>query len=180
MKCLSCMLLFLLQIAPTAPPPPDVPTEAGLYYLQNNTQWIRLEPAPRASKKTRGIGSYVDSGGFTGLATSIVFTGARATMRIEYARPTFFVRGPGFPRDAILVRLTERKDSRALSASTADATVGNKEGFRKEDIRKIGTAAHSKDLFSVTPEADLKSGEYLLVFGYVTNSFDFAIDPPKK
>jgi hypothetical protein len=179
MKCLSYLLLLLLQTATTVPAP-DVPAAPGLYYRQSEMRWIRLEPAPKASKNTKGIGTYVDTGGFTGLATSIAIMGAHASTRIENAKPAFFVRGPGFSKDVLLVRLMERKDSRTLSASTADATVGNKEGFKKDDIHKIGITDYANNLFSVTPEDGLKRGEYLLVFGYVATSFDFGVDPVKK
>jgi hypothetical protein len=123
---------------------------------------------------------FIDTGGFTDLGMKGVLDGARASIRISAPRPAFFVRGIDSSNDVILLQLRRRKDSRTFSTSSADATIENKGGFRKRDIRKTAVQVYPEALFSVTPEQDLKPGEYLLVFGYAKSGFDFGVDPYKK
>jgi len=54
--------------------------------------------------------------------------------------------------------------------------VTNKEGFRRTDVRKLQLTEYADGSFSATPEENLKKGEYLLVFGNASSSFDFGID----
>jgi hypothetical protein len=78
--------------------------------------------------------------------------------------------------DVTLVQLTKKKKSRTFHTSSGSSTVENKMGFRKSDIRQTSIANYPEGIFSVTPDTDLKAGEYLLVVGTAANSFDFGID----
>ncbi len=123
---------------------------------------------------------FAETGGYTNLGMSIICSGSRASARLSVPKPTFFVRGAGSSKDVLLVRLTQKKDKRTFKTSSVDATVENKGGFRKGNIRKTTIVSNSDNSFLVTPEEDLKPGEYLLVFGYATAGYDFGIDYPEK
>lgn len=179
MNCLSLLLLVLAQGAKPAPVP-GMPAAAGVYYRQGDARWIKLESPAMADMKTRGMGLFIQTDGLSNLGMTAVYRGAQAPVRISDARPTFYVRGAGSAKDAMIVQLTRKKDSRTLQTSSSDATVENKGGFKKEEIHKVTVTAYSDESFSVTPEEALKPGEYLIVFGYATAGFDFGIDLGKK
>jgi hypothetical protein len=109
----------------------------------------------------------------------VVCEGSKASTRIPVSKPIFYVRGLGPSEDVMLIRLSQKGNSRTFHISSGNANVENKEGFRKADIRKIGVSKYSEEIFSITPDSDLKSGEYLLVIGNPENSFDFGIDRKK-
>jgi len=169
------LFLFLLQGGQTAPAP-GIPASPGVYYRQNDNNWISLPRAPVSGTKAKGLSLFVETGGFTKLGTDIMCPGARASTRILVPRPTLYIRESGHPKDAMLIRLTQKKKSRTFHTSSADATVENKEGFRKADIQKAIVTEYTGGIASVTPEENLKPGEYLLVLGAEDTCFDFGID----
>jgi hypothetical protein len=171
-----CILFpLLLQIHdPTTVP--DFPKTAGVYYLQSDTGWINLPPAPIADMKIKGMDMFVRSGGYTSLIMNIECRGSRALMRVKAPKPAFFVRGIGSSKDAMLIRLATQRNKRTFRTSSSAATVENKGGFDEEDIRKLDLIPYPDNSFSITPREDLKSGEYLLVLGGAATSFDFGID----
>jgi len=175
MSILSILLWFAIQLTKAAPVP-GLPADEGVYYCPDDAKWIHLAPAPVADTKTRGLGTYIDTEGLTNLAVSIVCRGSQASLRISNPKPTFYVRGVGPSSDMMLVQLTRRKDSRIIHTSSVDSTVTNKEGFRRTDVRKLQLTEYADGSFSATPEENLKKGEYLLVFGNASSSFDFGID----
>jgi hypothetical protein len=177
MNCLILLLLLLQAISPV--PAPDAPDSPGVYYRQNDKTWVNLPKAPIAETKTKGIGLFVETGGYTNLGTDVVCLGAKATTRVLGPRPTFYVRDLGPSGDVLLIRLTDRKTSRTFHKSSADSTTQNKVGARKSDIRQTAVVVFSEKLFSITPEVDLAPGEYLLVIGQPDSSFDFGIDRKK-
>ncbi len=182
--CYDCrmryfVLLFLLFQGGLAARAPGIPASPGVYYRQNDNNWIGIPRASVSSTKAKGLDLFVETGGFTKLGTDIACPGARASTRISAPRPTFYVRESDGPKDAMLIRLTQKKTSRTFHTSSADATVENKEGFRKADIRKTIVTEYPEKIASITPEEDLKPGEYLLVLGAEDISFDFGIDPKR-
>jgi len=174
MDCLSLLLFLLVQAAKPAPVP-GIPAPAGIYYRQADGKWIKLEPPLMADMKTKGMGLFIETAGLSGLGMTAVYRGAHAPVQISDPRPTFYIRGTGSEKDTMIVQLTQKKDSRTLRTSTSSATVDNKGGFSRGEIRKVTCTVYSDGSFSVQPEEDLKSGEYLLVFGYATAGFDFGI-----
>jgi hypothetical protein len=80
----------------------------------------------------------------------------------------------------MIVQLSRRKDSRTVESSSSAAAVDNKGGFKQKDIRNVTVTINTDDSFSVTPSAELKPGEYLLLFGHTDLAFDFGIQPAKK
>jgi hypothetical protein len=171
---LNVLLLIFAQAASTAAP--SVPEKSGVYFRQDNADWVSLQPAPVSDSKSKGMGLFVYSGGFTNLDIDVTCAGAKASIRMPVPKPAFYVRGVGSAKDAMLIRLTQKKDSRVCRTSFSNVTVENKAGFRKEDIRKLVTAEYPDGTFSVVPEKELAPGEYLLVFGNSVNGYDFGID----
>jgi hypothetical protein len=177
MNYLGFLLLLLLQ---AAKPAPDIPASAGVYFRSGDSQWIRIEPAFLADTRTKGLELFIQTGGFYNPDMTIVYRGARAPLQIPLSRPTFYVRGIGSAQDAIIVQLTSRKDSRTLQTSASAVASDNKGGFRKKEIQSTTVTVHADDSFSITPDNDLRSGEYLLLLSLTHAGFDFGIAPPKK
>ncbi len=175
MSALSLLVLLLAQ-APKPPPVAGLPAPDGVYYRQGYGKWVKLTPAPVTNMKTKGMGTFIDTEGLSNLGMQVVYKGPRAAVQIEERLPTFYARGTGSSADIVLVQLTQRKDSRSIHASSAAATIENKGGFRKDDIRKVTVTVYSDGSFSITPEAELKPGEYLLAFGYATTGYDFGVE----
>jgi hypothetical protein len=168
------LLLLLVQLAnPSAPP--DMPPDSGVYFRQEG-KWINLRTATVSSVDTKGLGQYIQTDGFTGLEMDFVCQGAQALTRITSQKPVFYVRGVGLPDDALIVQFEQKKNSRNLRASLSDSSAANKAGFRKNTVRNVAVVVFPDKSFSITPQEDLRPGEYLLTFGKTTNSYDFGID----
>jgi hypothetical protein len=170
------LLLFQATQTATAPKIPDSP---GVYYMQDNGKWGTLTAASGAKTTTKGLDLFVETGGYTNLETDVVCQGARANTRISIPRPTFYVRGVGAAGNAILVEFTQKKERRTFRKSSANVTAENRIGVRKGAVRQTTVTTYPGGIFSVTPEAGLKPGEYLLVLGDAAASYDFGIDRKK-
>ncbi len=179
MYILACLLCLALQAARPAPIP-GMPTAPGAYYHQDDAKWVRLESPTASRSKTKGMGMFIETAGLSNLDMTTIYRGAHAATQIPDAQPTFYVRDLGSATDAVIVQLTQKKDSRSLQTSSSDATVDNKGGFKKAAIRKVKVSVYSDNSFSITPEDELKPGEYLLAFGNSDVSFDFGIANRKK
>jgi len=161
-------------------PPVGMPPAAGVYCLQGGTKWIKLDPAPVEDSKIRSLDRLMQTEGLIIINTNNAYLGAYAALELSDRRPTFYVRGVGSPKDAQIVRLTRKRDKRTVQTSSAEISVTNRGGFKREEIRPVAVTSFSDGSFSVTPEVDLKPGEYLLAFGSAVTGFDFGISPGKK
>jgi len=170
---------FLLLQAVPAAPGPGVPDAPGVYLQQDGKNWTSLQKAAISATKADGLDLFVATGGFTDLALEAVIQGAKASARLFTPRPMLYVRGTGSPEDLALIQLSRKKQSRTFRTSSGDSTLGNRPGFSKENIRNTSVKVYSDGTLSVTPEKDLKPGEYLLVIGDTGNSFDFGIEAKK-
>jgi hypothetical protein len=155
--------------------PGTLPAGAGVYYHQSEATWITLARPVMAATKTEGMEHFLDTYGWSNLNRTIVFEGAAAAIRIPDTKPTFYVRDVGSAQDVLIAQLTRKKDTREIQASSTNASVNNKEGFKRGNVYRVTAIALSKDLYSVTPEQTLKPGEYLLVFGHAETSFEFGV-----
>lgn len=173
MYLLSILFIFLAQSAKPEPPP-GLPAEEGIYIRQAGG-WDKLQPASMDEMKPKGVGLFLETDGLTGLDLTMNYPGAHAGLQIATRQPVFYVRGAGPAKDALIVELSQKKDSRTIKTSSLDATVENKGGFRKADIRRVAVTEYSDGSFSVTPVEILKPGEYLLVFGHAITGRDFGI-----
>ena len=176
----SILIVFCFLQAAKPAPVPGLPTPAGVYIRQDDAKWIKLDQPVTAKSKTKGMGLFIETDGLSGLGMTTVYYGAEASLEISATRPILYVRGAGSPKEAVIVQLTRKKDSRLLQTSKSDATVENKGGFRKADIRRVTVSVYSDDSFSVTPENELKPGEYLLLFGNSGGAFEFGITAAKR
>jgi len=179
MSFLVLLLFFVVQVAKPAPVP-GLPAAAGVYSRQGETQWRKLETAVLVDMKSMGMRDFLETDGYTNLIVVVAYQGAQAGLRIPAAKPAFFVRGAGAAKDAMIVALTRRNDARTVRTDSSAATVGNRAGFRREDIRNVVVTVSADGSFSVTPERDLKPGEYALVFGFPNAAYDFGITRPSK
>lgn len=179
MNSLTFFLVFVLQ-ASRPSPIPGLPATAGAYYRQEDGAWMKLEPPVSNKSRTKGMGLFIETDGLSNLDMTTIYKGAQARIQIAAPQPVFFVRGVGSAKDAVIVQLTPKKDSRSVETSSSAATVDNKGGFKKGAIRKVLVTVYSDDSFSVIPEDELKPGEYLLAFGNSDVGFDFGVIPAKK
>ncbi len=172
---LGLMLLFFLQAAAPAPDA-GVPAEPGVYLHQVDTGWVRLSPAEISGADARGVRLFVYTGGYTDTGMRLTCPGPAAAVRLSARKPTLYLREAGTVEDALIVRLRKKKDSRVLTTSFSNVTVGNKGGFDRKDVFRLRRLEHADGAYSVSPEKDLPPGEYLLVFGDALPAYDFGID----
>jgi hypothetical protein len=173
------ILMILLQIPQSAiiVGEPAVP---GVYYGPSNRQWIQLQAVVVDEVKAKGIKLFNYTGGYTNFSIRVFYRGAKSPLRIAVPKPTFLVRASGSSKDIVLIKLSQKGNRRAFRTSPSDATVENKSGFYKKDILKIDVTENPDRSFSLTPAQNLKSGEYLLVFGSAMPGYDFGVDLMKK
>jgi hypothetical protein len=169
------LLLQAVQTATVA----NIPDSPGVYYLQNDGKWASLAVAPIAKTNTKGLALFVETGGYTNLETEVICPGARAAKRFSVSSPTFFVRGIGAAVDAELIEFKQESEKRTFRKSSADVTTENRLGVRKSAVMKTAVTSYPGGVFTITPEAVLKPGEYLLVLGDASRSYDFGIDRKK-
>jgi hypothetical protein len=173
----AALLLMLQAVQPV--PEPGAPSAPGVYFRQGVKTWVVLPKATYSQSKTKGLGAYVDTGGYTNLGGDSIIEGSRASTRISDPALVFFVRDVGSAKDVTLVRLKTSGKNRSFHTSSVDATVENKSGFKKADIQATAVTEYPDKAYSVKPEQNLKPGEYLLVLGDIGVSFDFGIDPKR-
>jgi len=176
---ISLMFCLLTQAAQPAPPP-DLPAAPGVYHRQDGARWAMIAPAVIADTKTKGMSLFLETGGFYNPDLTVIYRGTRAPTQIPETRPVFYVRAVGSAKDAVIVRLTGKKDSRTLQTSAASAGTDNKGGFVKKDIRNVTVTVFSDNSFAITPDDPLKPGEYLLLLGLAHAGFDFGVVPGGK
>jgi hypothetical protein len=173
------ILLILFQI-PHPAITAEGPAAPGVCYQQNDGQCIQLQAAVVDEVKAKGIELFNYTGGYTNFSIRVFYRGAKSPLRIVVPKPTFLVRTVGSSKDVALVRLSQKGSLRTFQTSPSDATVENKRGFKKKDILKIDVTESPGYYFSLTPVADLKSGEYLIVFSSAMPGYDFGIDLKEK
>jgi hypothetical protein len=161
-------------------PPPGMPAAAGVYYQNSSGKWIRVDPVFVDESKIKGMGAYMQTDGLTSLGLNYVYLGISAPLQLSEPRPRFYFRGVGTAEEVQLVRLTQGRENRTVRTASTDVSVGNKGGFRRSEIRQVAAVVFSDGSFSVTPEQDLKGGEYLLALGSAMKGFDFGITPGKR
>ena len=175
---LSVLFLFLAQ-ATDAVRTPDVPEAPGVYFLKGESAWVRLQPAVTSDANAKGLQLFVDTGGYTDLGINVVCPGSRASIRMFVPKPVLYVRAVGSAKDAMLIRLTKKKDNRVIKTAFSNVTMANKGGFRREDVFKLIHQEYPDGFFSVSPEKELPPGEYLLVLGNAVPAYDFGVDRKK-
>jgi hypothetical protein len=177
---IALRLLFLLLVqGGDAVRTPDVPEDPGVYYLQDESVWVPLQPVVTSDANARGLQLFVYTEGYTDLDLNVVCPGSRALIRILVPKPVFYVRAIGSAKDMMLIRLTKKSDRRVVKTSFSNVTMANKGGFRREDVFNLILQESPDGFFSVSPEKKLPPGEYLLVLGNAVPAYDFGIDRKK-
>jgi hypothetical protein len=175
---LSLLFLFLAQAADTVRTP-DVPKAPGVYSLQGESAWVPLQPAVTSDANAKGLQLFVYTGGYTDLGLNVICPGSRASIRLLVSKPVLYVRAVGSAKDAMLIRLTKKRDQRVIRTAFSNVNMANKEGFRREDVFKLICQESPDGFFSVSPEKELPPGEYLLVLGNAVPAYDFGVDRKK-
>jgi hypothetical protein len=179
MIVLGLLFLFFVRAA-DAVRTPDVPETPGVYFLQGESAWIPLQPVVTSDANAKGLQLFVYTEGYTDLGLNVVCPGSRALIRILVPKPVLYVRAIGSAKDAMLIRLTKKRDQRVVKTSFSNVTMANKGGFRREDVFKLILQESPDGFFSVSPEKELPPGEYLLVLGNAVPAYDFGIDRKKE
>ena len=92
--------------------------------------------------------------------------------RSFYKRPTFYIKelptvatsAGRTERDLIIIRFDKKKDHRELQTTSGGNMFTFKSGISKERMPDISTKTVSDGIFTVTPNDDLKPGEYMVTF----------------
>jgi len=178
MIVLSLLFVFLAQAA-DAGRSPEVPEAPGVYSLQDESGWVTLQPVVTSDANAKGLQLFVYTGGYTDLGLNIVCPGSRALIRMLGTKPVLYVRAIGSAKDAMLIRLTKKRNQRVVRTAFSNVNMSNKKGFRREDVFKLILQESPDGFFSVSPEKELPPGEYLLVLGNAVPAYDFGIDRKK-
>lgn len=162
--------------------PLHVRTLADGFYYKAPESWQRLEPIMMSGGGAKHMGKMF----VPGLTPQVVWTfrGAAAPIQISEKRPTFYVKElPSLTniagrsgRDLVIVRFDKKKDHRELQVTNGGNMFTFKAGLSKDRVPDIQVKTISDGIFSVTPNEDLKPGEYLLTFEAMGgNGCDFGI-----
>jgi len=162
--------------------PKDMQLLADGFYYQSSQGWKKLEPISMAGGGLKHAGKMF----VPGLTPQMVWTfrGAEAPVQIEDKRPTFCIKElPSLAdvagrtgRDLIVVRLDKKKDHRELQTTSGGNVFTFKAGIGKDRLPDITTKTVGDGVFVVTPNEDLKPGEYMLTFAAMGNSgYDFGV-----
>jgi hypothetical protein len=175
---LGLLLLSLVQVQ-KEPSLPTVPEAPGVYYLQNDAGWTALKPAVVSDADAKGLDMFVYTGGYTDMGMHIACLGPRASTRLQIKKPVFSVRKVGSIKDASIIRLAVKKNSRVFKTSFSNVSVDNKGGFDRRDLFKVAVLENPDGSYAVTPEKPLPPGEYIIVFGNAAATYDFGVDKVK-
>jgi hypothetical protein len=81
-------------------------------------------------------------------------------------------------RDLLIVRFDKKKDHRELQTTNGGSMFTFKTGLSKDRMPDITTKMIAEGIFLVTPNEDLKPGEYMVTFGtFGISGYDFGIKP---
>lgn len=190
---ISFFLISFLAVLPfcagqetTVPVPADVHSLADGFYYGTPQGWQKLEALAIAGGGLKHAGKMF----VPGLTPQMVWTfrGAEAPIRISDKRPTLYVKElPALAdiagrsaRDLFIIRLDKKKDHRELQATSGGNMFTFKAGISKERMPDVTTKTISDGIFVLTPNEDLKPGEYLLTFSALGNTgYDFGITPDR-
>ncbi len=164
------------QAATNAKPDPfgGLPQPAGVYY-KGSGGWTQLQDAPAPKTVSKGLLGAVASLGKP--KTRYAYRGAHAPVQIKETQPVFYVRGVGkFGRDAEIVRLEVKEETREVEFASDSAIWGSDNGKENGTVLSVNVARIADDALIITPNAPLKAGEYLLSLD-TDHRYDFGIAP---
>jgi hypothetical protein len=162
--------------------PKDMQSLSDGFYYKASQGWQKLSPISMAG----GGAKHVEKMFVPGLTPQFVWTfrGAEAPVQISERRPTFCVKESAAmaniegrtERDLIIVRFDKRKDHRELQTTNGGNMFTFKAGLSKDRTPDVTVKPIADGTFTVTPNEDLRPGEYMLTFGGLGYSgYDFGI-----
>jgi|WetSurMetagenome_2_1015567.scaffolds.fasta_scaffold24131_3 hypothetical protein len=154
---------------------PEVPAREGVFYQSGEGKRIELRKTQAAESKAGDIDKYLITAGLAGLGATYIYSGEHADLQIKEKKPTFYLCGSIEGKDAIIVQLTRKKDSRTVQTNSGEASSDNRMGYRRSDLFRVSLSDESNGCFSAKPDLELKPGEYLLGIGSSPSTYDFGI-----
>ncbi len=153
----------------TAEPP------ASGVFCKAQGKWTELHPAALAASKTGSLDVMEQTDGLAPVNTVDVYAGPSAAVQLSDRKPEFYIHGLSYGCDSIIIHVTQKGGNRQARSSTAQASSDNKVGYKKAEVRRVTTRSVSKETCTITPETELKPGEYLLVLQSGKIVYDFGI-----
>jgi hypothetical protein len=155
----------------------------GIYVDQDGTL---SELSPAAYSGTQSSNSIVKANIFW------TFRGSHSPVQLSTNHPHFrlvcghgnlnllMLCGGGFqPRDLIIVRLDEKSDHREARTISGSMSGGHS-GFDSKKTTIATSVRRDDGSWGVSPDKDLKSGEYLITTGIQPQGFDFGVQSGPK
>jgi hypothetical protein len=171
---------------PQLPPSIDAYAKPQLladgFYYKSPQGWQKLEPISMVGGGLKHVGKMF----VPGLTPQMVWTFRDAESPAQFAekRPTFCIReSPALAniagrtgRDLLIVRFDKRKDRRELQTTNGGNMFTFKAGLSKDRMPDITTKTVADGIFLVTPNEDLKPGEYMVTFSSLgVSGYDFGV-----
>jgi hypothetical protein len=184
LSLLLVVAVACLSFGQDAAVPLDVQALSDGFYYKTQQGWQKLEPLAMAGGGLKHAGKMF----VPGLTPQFVWTfrDAESPAQIADKRPTFCIKElPALAniegrsrRDLLIVRFDKKKDHRELQTSNGGNMFTFKSGLSKDRMPDITTKALADGIFMLTPNEDLKPGEYMVTFSALGNSgYDFGIKP---
>lgn len=177
---------------------PLSPQEPGIYYWttkQGKDRLVQLEPTVYSQGKT---GGWLESQLTYGLAKTkvkAVVPRPQARLRVTEARPVFYFyfeqKGPGLsyahsfidgavsPNEFVLVKMTEKRDSREVTVAESNI-LSSAHGASSKHTRDFDFEKVKPGIYKVMITTPLEPGEYCFFYAGATRAerlFDFGSDP---
>jgi hypothetical protein len=142
-----------------------IPTEKGTY-IQDSNSWNKMYLASVIGVKNGGVAASAFTYGIAKAHVEVIYRDAEAPVKTSNAKPTFRVVGDldVAPRDIIIVRVEKKKDHRELQTAKAGLWSGINSQYPREAITEVSVQQVDGGVV-ITPNSDLKPGEYLLFAG---------------
>ncbi len=185
------------------PNDPMAPHSFGIYIFEERDgarKMTQLSPTVSAQNRTGGgFTAAVTPFGLGKVKTKANLPGRNAALQLKETKPVFYfyldtssgglntASGiPSSPNEFTLVRFNQRSDNREVTIAKTNSW-GSKGGLSDEYVVPLSAESLGNGIFKITPNADLKKGEYgfyLLNSGNSNASagmgskyFDFGVNP---
>jgi len=157
----------------------SVPTEYGAY-LKSSDGWQKLYIAPSSGTHSSSAAKVALSYGIASAKSVITYRGSSTPVKTG-AKPLFLLAGMSTdvsPRDIVIVRLKQKKDHRELQIGKVNLYSGSRFEYPPEDVFDVNVVEGGSTR-TITPETDLKPGEYILFTSQQTgvqlDGYDFTV-----
>ncbi len=175
-KASMILALALASIATAQNVPDGLPWTRGVY-LRAGSEWVGLPPntlMPMREGTARWLLGFGQSDAVAEMP------GPHALVQIGNTKPTFYLRGIPPSNGIYLLRSEQRDDYRRIRMPMSH-DFRQFAHFRSQDMVDLDMRALGGDVYSATPRADLRPGEYTIVSVFEQNirqvraSFEFGV-----